>query len=89
MFSYCDSPTALGFGIWYLLLRFVVLTLFIMSSFDVLKAQAEDLGLKGQDLSLYVLHQHAIERDERAKEKEERKTKNEREKVKLKEEREF
>ncbi|KAK3887702.1 hypothetical protein Pcinc_008187 [Petrolisthes cinctipes] len=40
-----------------------------MSSFEVLKTQAESLGLQGEDLSKYVLHQQAVERDERAKER--------------------
>ncbi|KAK4326773.1 hypothetical protein Pmani_002790 [Petrolisthes manimaculis] len=39
------------------------------SSIELLKAQGESLGFQGEELSKFVLHQQAVERDERARER--------------------
>ena len=57
-----------------------VLCLFhTMSSFDIFKAQAEDLGLQGAEIGRYVVQQQAIEREQRTAEREEKRLLAERE----------
>nr|XP_027217520.1 uncharacterized protein LOC113810035 [Penaeus vannamei] len=53
-------------------------------NFDVLKAQAEELGLKGNDIAQYVISQQTLAREERAKEREFQKEQLEAEKERVK-----
>lgn len=50
-----------------------------MSCFDVLKSQAQALGLQGSDVGQYVLQQQALQRAERAQGRAERQIVEERE----------
>ena len=63
-------PVGLDVFIWSIYFVVCVVLFLKMSDFASLKNQGEVLGLSGDDLLKYILHQQTIHREERAKERE-------------------